>query len=54
MAGPIQDFKFFVKRQFPLFISSLQQQKASGTESVNSVSLLMSAQWWTYEGGARE
>jgi len=42
LAGP--GLKFFVKRQFPLFISSLQQQNAPGTESVNSVALLMSAQ----------
>jgi hypothetical protein len=32
-----------VKRQFPLFISSLQQQNEPGTESVNSCQLLMSA-----------
>jgi hypothetical protein len=43
-----------VKRQFPLFISSLQQQKVPGTESVNSVAVLISVQTEDDEGDAQE
>jgi hypothetical protein len=43
-----------MKRQFPLFISSLQQQNAPGTESVNSCRLLTSVQTEDCEGGAQD